>query len=121
MGSTQQISGQIASGEDDSMGPVSWSSREHCYESVGEKALSKEFDSDPAYATIKPIQKREKQCSSTLKPKEKPCEPLQEPDRTMTSENLYESIGDVKQGINTTSTTTIFTFNDGMEMYVTGL
>ncbi|KAK1899268.1 Fc receptor-like A [Dissostichus eleginoides] len=36
-------------------------------------------------------------------------------------ENLYESIGDLKQGSNTSSTTTIFTFNDGMEMYVTGL
>ncbi|XP_034446831.1 basic salivary proline-rich protein 2 isoform X2 [Hippoglossus hippoglossus] len=36
-------------------------------------------------------------------------------------ENFYESISDVKQGGNSASTTTIFTFNDGMEMYVTGL
>ncbi|XP_058498295.1 uncharacterized protein LOC131468260 [Solea solea] len=36
-------------------------------------------------------------------------------------ENLYETISDVKQGANSASTTTIFTFNDGMEMYVTGL
>ncbi|KAF0036193.1 hypothetical protein F2P81_011505 [Scophthalmus maximus] len=36
-------------------------------------------------------------------------------------ENFYETISDVKQGANSASTTTIFTFNDGMEMYVTGL
>lgn len=34
-------------------------------------------------------------------------------------EHFYESIGDGKKGAS--STTTIFTFNDGMEMYVTGL
>ncbi len=36
-------------------------------------------------------------------------------------ESLYESIPDLKQGSSSSSTTTIFTFNDGMEMYVTGL
>uniref|UniRef100_A0AAV2LXB5 Uncharacterized protein n=1 Tax=Knipowitschia caucasica TaxID=637954 RepID=A0AAV2LXB5_KNICA len=36
-------------------------------------------------------------------------------------EHFYESIGDVKTGATSASTTTIFTFNDGMEMYVTGL
>uniref|UniRef100_UPI003AB00511 uncharacterized protein isoform X2 n=1 Tax=Centroberyx gerrardi TaxID=166262 RepID=UPI003AB00511 len=36
-------------------------------------------------------------------------------------DNFYETISDVKQGANNSSTTTIFTFNDGMEMYVTGL
>ncbi|KAK7884184.1 hypothetical protein WMY93_027307 [Mugilogobius chulae] len=36
-------------------------------------------------------------------------------------EHFYESISDVKAGANSASTTTIFTFNDGMEMYVTGL
>ncbi|CAL8325458.1 unnamed protein product [Merluccius merluccius] len=38
-------------------------------------------------------------------------------------ENYYESISDVKSGASSGSsgTTTIFTFNDGMEMYVTGL
>lgn len=36
-------------------------------------------------------------------------------------ENFYETISDVKQGASSSGTTTIFTFNDGMEMYVTGL
>lgn len=121
-GSAQQINGQIGSAENGSIGPGSWTSGEHCYEAVGEKAWSKVFDSDPAYATINPIQKREILCSSIVEPKKKnSCGPLQEPERNMTGENLYESIGDVKQGNNPTSTTTIFTFNDGMEMYVTGL
>lgn len=121
MESTQQISGQIDSGEKCSLEPVSWPSGEQCYEGVGEMAWSKVFDSDPAYATINPMQKREVVCSSSLKPKNKSCAPLQEPERTITCENFYESIGDVKQGTNNTSTTTILTFKDGMEMYVTGL
>lgn len=100
------------------MGPVSWPSGEHCYETVGEKAWSKEFDSDPEYATINPMQNREMLCSSAGEPKKKSCGPLQGPETTISCENLYESIGDVKQGSNTT---TIFTFNDGMEMHVTGL
>lgn len=120
-GSSQQISGQIGSGEKGSKGPVSWPSGEPCYEAVGENTWSKLLDSDQAYATINSMQKREMLCSSTLKSKQKSCGPLQEPERAMTCENFYESIGDVKQGTNTTSTTTIFTFNDGMEMYVTGL
>ncbi|XP_026107147.1 uncharacterized protein LOC113079158 [Carassius auratus] len=79
--------------------------------------------------------------SATLRPKRKrPQQPLQQPPppppppqqtpklqhlpaKTMLipGESLYESIPDLKQGSATSSTTTIFTFNDGMEMYVTGL
>ncbi|XP_077070245.1 uncharacterized protein LOC143722656 isoform X1 [Siphateles boraxobius] len=93
---------------------------EPCYEPVGEKTWPRGLavESDPAYATIDSHRKREKLASNTLKPKKKP---VQVPGRAMTSENFYETIGDVKQGANAASTTTIFTFNDGMEMYVTGL
>ncbi|KAM9445911.1 uncharacterized protein Hap1MRO34_024630 [Clarias gariepinus] len=115
---TQQISGQIGSGEKDPEEPVPVPSREHYYAAVGEKTWSKSLDSDPAYATINPMQKREMLCSSTLKPKKSPCGPSKGPERAMTCENFYETIGDVKQS---TNTTTIFTFKDGMEMYVTGL
>ncbi|GAA6084622.1 uncharacterized protein LOC113641963 isoform X1 [Tachysurus ichikawai] len=115
--STQQISGQIGSGEG-SKEHVSWPSGEHYYEAVGENTWSKVFDLDPAYATINPRQKRELQCSSTLKPKKRNGEPMQGPECTMVYENLYESIGDLKEG---TNTTTIFTFDDGRKMYVTGL
>lgn len=118
LGSAQQISGQICPEEIGSEVPVSG---EHCYEAVGEKAWSNVFNPDPAYATISPMQMGKMMCSSILKPERMSCGPLQGPDRTPTSENFYESIGDVKQGTNTTSNTTIFTFNDGMEMYITGL
>lgn len=93
---------------------------EPCYEPVGEKTWPRGLavESDPAYATIDSHRKREKLASNTLKPKKKP---PQAPGRAMTCENFYETIGDVKQGANAASTTTIFTFNDGMEMYVTGL
>ncbi|XP_051946826.1 uncharacterized protein LOC127618435 [Xyrauchen texanus] len=101
----------------------SCSQEEPCYEPVGEKTWPRglALESDPAYATIDSHRKREKLASNTLKPKKKPGGPPQGPGRAMTCENFYESIGDVKQGANAASTTTIFTFNDGMEMYVTGL
>ncbi|XP_060750272.1 uncharacterized protein LOC132862323 isoform X2 [Tachysurus vachellii] len=118
--STQQISGQIGSGEG-SKEHVSWPSGEQYYEAVGENTWSKVFDFDPAYATINPRQKREFQCSSTLKPKKRNGEPMQGPECTMVYENLYESIGNLKEGTNSTSTTTVFTFDDGRKMYVTGL
>ncbi|XP_058620077.1 uncharacterized protein LOC131532438 isoform X2 [Onychostoma macrolepis] len=88
---------------------------EPCYEPVGEKTWPRGLaqESDPAYATIDSHRKREKLASNTLKPKKKP---VQVPGRAMTCENFYETIGDVKQGANAASTTTIFTFNDGMEM-----
>ncbi|KAA0706954.1 hypothetical protein E1301_Tti002274 [Triplophysa tibetana] len=94
---------------------------EHCYEPVGEKTWPRgqSLESDQPYATIDPHRKREKLASNTLKLKKK--DPAQGPGRAMTCENFYESIGDVKQGVTAASTTTIFTFNDGMEMYVTGL
>ncbi|XP_046725786.1 lck-interacting transmembrane adapter 1 isoform X2 [Silurus meridionalis] len=118
--STQQISEEIECGEESSMGPISMPSEEHCYEPVRENAWSKVLDSDPPYATINPMQKREMLCSSTVKPNMS-CGPMQGPEKTMNCENFYESIGDVKHGTNTSSSTTIFTFNDGMEMYITGL
>lgn len=114
--STQQTSQQIGSGEG-SKEHVSWPSEEHCYETVGEKTWSKV---DPAYATIKPRQKREIQCSSTLKPKKRHSGPVQGPGRAMTCENFYETIGNMKEDTNTTSTT-IVTLDDGVKMYVTGL
>ncbi|KTF86696.1 hypothetical protein cypCar_00016366 [Cyprinus carpio] len=107
-----------AAGED------SWrrcsSQEEPCYEPVGEKTWPRGLaqESDPAYATIDSHRKREKLACNTLKPRKKP---TQGPGRAMTCENFYETIGDVKQGASAASTTTIFTFNDGMEMYVTGL
>ncbi|XP_058266897.1 uncharacterized protein LOC131366425 isoform X2 [Hemibagrus wyckioides] len=116
LGPTQQTSQQIGSG-DGSKEHVSWPSEEHSYETVGEKTWSKV---DPAYATIKPRQKREIQCSSTLKPKKRHSGPVQGPGRAMTCENFYETIGNMKEGTNTTSTT-IVTLDDGVKMYVTGL
>lgn len=101
----------------------SFPQEEHCYEPVGEKTWPRgqALESDQAYATIDPHRKREKLASNTLKLKKKAGGQAQGPGRAMTCENFYETIGDVKQGANAASTTTIFTFNDGMEMYVTGL
>ncbi|KAJ8412256.1 hypothetical protein AAFF_G00145230 [Aldrovandia affinis] len=63
--------------------------------------------------------------NATLRPKKKkdkpPPPPPQKalPSKALAADSLYESLGDLKHG--TASATTIFTFNDGMEMYVTGL
>nr|XP_046215504.1 protein PRRC2A [Oncorhynchus gorbuscha] len=124
------------------------SHEEPCYAPVGDRTWPAcvVAKSAPAYATID-SRKREPAgtnigvmgSNATLKPKKKP--PQQEapspgapgpqgppagPPAPLTKalpggENFYETISDVKQGANTASTTTIFTFNDGMEMYVTGL
>lgn len=94
---------------------------EHCYETVGEKTWSNVLDLDPAYATINRMQKKDLHCNNTLKPKERPCGLLQGPEKEIACGDLYESIGNVTEGTNTNSTTTIFTFDDGMKMYVTGL
>ncbi|XP_072512425.1 uncharacterized protein [Salminus brasiliensis] len=140
-GLNQQTSGQTGSapslGADEGSGaPQAWPQggapgeeargrtcpqNEHCYEAVGEKTWPKAIDSDPAYATIDSHRKRDRVASNTLKPKKKPSGQPQGPGRALTCENFYEAIGDAKQGANAMSTTTIFTFNDGMEMYVTGL
>lgn len=113
---------------------------DHCYESIGTE------DCDPAYDNMEGggAWKRERppNTCATLRPRRKKAQqPLQQqhpppPPPTqqtpklqhlpakallLPGENLYESIGDLKQGSATSSTTTIFTFNDGMEMYVTGL
>ncbi|XP_040048274.2 uncharacterized protein LOC120828771 isoform X2 [Gasterosteus aculeatus] len=113
---------------------------DHCYESIGTE------ECDPAYENIEggAAWKRERppNTCATLRPRRKKAQqPLQQqqpppPPPTqqtpklqhlpaksllLPGENLYESIGDLKQGSATSSTTTIFTFNDGMEMYVTGL
>ncbi|XP_062418337.1 uncharacterized protein LOC119222212 isoform X2 [Pungitius pungitius] len=106
------------------------SQEEPGYEPVVDRSWPAE--SDPAYATIDAHRKREPAGASngtaggsaTLKRKKQPA--LQQPPAPPArgppgGENFYESIGDVKQGASSSSTTTIFTFNDGMEMYVTGL
>uniref|UniRef100_A0A8P4KIN5 Lck-interacting transmembrane adapter 1 n=1 Tax=Dicentrarchus labrax TaxID=13489 RepID=A0A8P4KIN5_DICLA len=120
------------------------SQEEPCYEPVGDRSWSTcaMAESDPAYATIDSHRKREQAGtnnntaggSATLKRKKQTppqqaapvapqgSGPTALPVRSLPGgENFYETISDVKQGANSSSTTTIFTFNDGMEMYVTGL
>lgn len=120
------------------------SQEEPCYEPVGDRSwpTCAMAESDPAYATIDTHRKREQAGtnnstaggSATLKRKKQtPQQPTASaapqgsgptalPARGLPGgENFYETISDVKQGGNSSSTTTIFTFNDGMEMYVTGL
>ncbi|KAK2897524.1 uncharacterized protein [Channa argus] len=124
------------------------SQEEPCYEPVGDRSWSTcaVAESDPAYATIDSHRKREQGGTSnstaggnaTLRRK-KQTPQQQQPQQAAPvapqssgptvlpvrglpgGENFYETISDVKQGVNSSSTTTIFTFNDGMEMYVTGL
>ncbi|XP_038127412.1 uncharacterized protein LOC119774123 isoform X1 [Cyprinodon tularosa] len=120
------------------------SQEEPCYEPVGDRSWSSPVaESDPAYASIDAHRKREQGATSnstgggsaTLKRKKQTPQqqqavpavphasgPVAPPARGLPGgENFYETISDVKQGGNTSGTTTIFTFNDGMEMYVTGL
>ncbi|KAJ8257876.1 hypothetical protein GJAV_G00190690 [Gymnothorax javanicus] len=96
---------------------------DHCYESIGEKTSPRSsIESDPAYETIDTNWKRDRPPNATLKPKKR--QQLQKQHQTLKglpSEGFYESISDVKNEAPSSSTTTIFTFNDGMEMYVTGL
>lgn len=122
------------------------SQEEPCYEPVGDRSWSTcaMAEADPAYATIDSHRKREQGGtnnntaggSATLKRKKQV--PQQQPQQAAPAapqgsgptvmpvrglpggENFYETISDVK-GASSSSTTTIFTFNDGMEMYVTGL
>ncbi|XP_026104887.1 uncharacterized protein LOC113076444 isoform X2 [Carassius auratus] len=113
---------------------------DHCYEAISTE------ETELAYETMESgggwrRDRPPPNASATLRPKRKrPQQPLQQPPppppppqqtpklqhlpaKTMLipGESLYESIPDLKQGSATSSTTTIFTFNDGMEMYVTGL
>lgn len=121
------------------------SQEEPCYEPVGDRSWSScaTADPDPAYATIDAHRKREQAGannstaagSATLKRKKQVAQQQQvapaaqqgsDPPATAVrglpgGENFYETISDVKQGASSSGTTTIFTFNDGMEMYVTGL
>ncbi|KAM4563868.1 uncharacterized protein PAE49_011826 isoform 2-T2 [Odontesthes bonariensis] len=124
------------------------SQEEPCYEPVGDRSWSSPVtEPDPAYATIDAHRKREQGGtnnssgggSATLKKKKQMPQQQQQqqqaaptapqgsgptapPARSLPGgENFYETISDVKQGGTSSSTTTIFTFNDGMEMYVTGL
>ncbi|TKS77722.1 Lck-interacting transmembrane adapter 1 [Collichthys lucidus] len=120
------------------------SQEEPCYEPVGDSSWSTfaMAESDPAYATIDTHRKREQAGTNnstaggnaTLKKKKQTPQQQAAPAAPQSSgptalpvrglpggENFYETISDVKQGANSSSTTTIFTFNDGMEMYVTGL
>ncbi|XP_033825341.1 uncharacterized protein LOC117373425 isoform X2 [Periophthalmus magnuspinnatus] len=123
------------------------SQEEPCYEPVGSWSTCATAESDASYATVDSHRKREQLAgnsnssvggSATLKRK-KPQQQQQQaalpaatpaqgsgpsslPVRGLPGgEHFYESISDVKAGANSASTTTIFTFNDGMEMYVTGL
>ncbi|XP_065102988.1 uncharacterized protein [Paramisgurnus dabryanus] len=113
---------------------------DHCYEAISTE------ETDLAYETMEGgggwrRDRPPPNASATLRPKRKrPQQPLQQPPPpppppqqnpklqhltakglVIPGESLYESIPDLKQGSTTSSTTTIFTFNDGMEMYVTGL
>ncbi|XP_011600801.2 uncharacterized protein [Takifugu rubripes] len=118
------------------------SQEEPCYEPVGDRSWSTcpMVDPDPAYATIDAHRKREQMGannstaagSTTLKRKKQVAQqqqvtaaPPQGSDPPAMpargGENFYETISDVKPGASSSGTTTIFTFNDGMEMYVTGL
>lgn len=123
------------------------SQEEPCYEPVGDRSWSTcaMAESDPAYATIDTHRKREQAGTNnntaggaaTLKRKKQPLQQQAAPAAAAPQgsgptampaprglpggDNFYETISDVKQGANSSSTTTIFTFNDGMEMYVTGL
>ncbi|XP_034027393.1 uncharacterized protein LOC117511481 [Thalassophryne amazonica] len=120
------------------------SQEEPCYEPVGDRSWSTcaVAESDPAYATIDTHRKREQAGTNnstvggiaTLKRKKQVQQQQAAPEAPKSSgstappqrglpggENFYETISDVKQGGSSSSTTTIFTFNDGMEMYVTGL
>lgn len=127
------------------------SQEEPCYEPVGDRSWPACVltESDPAYATIDTHRKREQGGTNsntaggnaTLKRKKQTAPPQQQQQQQPAApaapqgsgptapaarglpggENFYETISDVKQGANSSSTTTIFTFNDGMEMYVTGL
>lgn len=121
------------------------SQEEPCYEPVGDRSWSAcaVAEADPAYATIDNHRKCEQGTpnngttggSATLRRKKQTPQQQQQqqpvapqgsgpsapPARSLPGgENFYETISDVKQG-GSSSTTTIFTFNDGMEMYVTGL
>ncbi|MGH0161003.1 UNVERIFIED_CONTAM: hypothetical protein FKN15_055610 [Acipenser sinensis] len=86
------------------------------YEAINEKAWVKNEETDPAYESIDANWKREKNPGPPAGKKIK----NRAPPRPCSDENLYENISDLKQGA-TTSTTTVFMFNDGIEMYVTGL
>lgn len=119
------------------------SQEEPCYEPVGDRSWSTCAMAEPdhAYATIDPHRKREQALTNnstpvgnaTLKRKKQvpqqaaPVAPQGSDPPVMPArgfpggENFYETINDAKQGASSSGTTTIFTFNDGMEMYVTGL
>ncbi|KPP78504.1 hypothetical protein Z043_101987, partial [Scleropages formosus] len=79
-----------------------------CYEFIGGSTE----EADPAYETIDTNWKRDRPPNATLKLKEKK---QQVSTRVLPGENFYESINDAKHGLANSSTTTIFTFNDGME------
>ncbi|XP_047424874.1 uncharacterized protein si:dkey-70p6.1 isoform X2 [Mugil cephalus] len=113
---------------------------DHCYESIGTEECDLAYENlegggawkrerpPNTCATLRPRRKKAQQPLQQQHPPPPP--PTQQTPKLqhlpakallLPGENLYESIGDLKQGSATSSTTTIFTFNDGMEMYVTGL
>ncbi|KAL7885018.1 hypothetical protein AOLI_G00077880 [Acnodon oligacanthus] len=116
------------------------SMEDHCYEAISTEESELAYDAMEGGGGWK-RDRPPPNASATLRPKKKkPQQPLQQPPPPppppqqtpklqhlpakallLPGENLYDSIPDLKQGSATSSTTTIFTFNDGMEMYVTGL
>ncbi|XP_028667547.2 uncharacterized protein LOC114659300 isoform X1 [Erpetoichthys calabaricus] len=90
------------------------STEDPCYESINEKMWSVNEEADPAYESIDANWKRDKPPMPPLSKNKKKV-----PTKGCLNENFYETISDAKQG--STSTTTVFMFNDGIEMYVTGL
>ncbi|CAB1329898.1 unnamed protein product [Coregonus sp. 'balchen'] len=126
------------------VGGASATLEDHCYESIetGEECdpTYEPMEGGGSWKRVGGTERPPNTCA-TLRPRRKKSQqPLQQPPPPpptqqtpklqhhpakallLPGENLYESIGELKQGgTATSSTTTIFTFNDGMEMYVTGL
>ncbi|XP_057213409.1 uncharacterized protein si:dkey-70p6.1 isoform X2 [Triplophysa rosa] len=114
---------------------------DHCYEAISTEETDLAYDTMEGGGGWRGGHRPPPNASATLRPKRKrPQQPLQQPPPppppplqnpkiqhlsakglVLPGESLYESIPDLKQSSATSSTTTIFTFNDGMEMYVTGL
>nr|XP_023652440.1 uncharacterized protein LOC111835905 [Paramormyrops kingsleyae] len=98
-----------------------------CYEAISEKPWPARAGSmeelDSAYEAVDTAWKQERPPNATLKPRKKKAllPPQGLPVKAPPNEALYDGISNVRQGVPSCSTTTIFTFNDGMEMYVTGL
>ncbi|XP_057685813.1 basic salivary proline-rich protein 1 [Corythoichthys intestinalis] len=119
--------------------PQTWALREgrppadrRRYESFGTAAAEEEEgEVEPPYADPEGgpggWRRAANSCGATLRPRRKKSQQRQPPPPPPPKlrhlplpggDGLYESIGELERG---SGTTTVFTFNDGMEMYVTGL